>query len=265
MNLLEVLVVAVSLSHVEGNPECDQAQEESTACQANAVATYNAEEVKPTGELGEKWLEIEARRNCRFISSLNTCIDDLVAVCPYMLRAWTNIVLDLLDTVQENQKWDTEKCPGAVALKAKEGKGVDCEAAEAKFSSCHKAAKERFDMMRAGGADGKENFLERKVCNWITEDYEQCLKQRVESNCGYDQEEANKVIVQAIAKIQSTFPEWDSEKCPTTRHVLNQMRQRTVESGVENDKNTRNKSNKIKQSYQLGYALMAGALLTLVS
>ena len=34
MNLLEVLVVAVSLSHVEGNPECDQAQEESTACQA---------------------------------------------------------------------------------------------------------------------------------------------------------------------------------------------------------------------------------------
>ena len=30
------------------------------------------------------------------------------------------------------------------ALKAKEGKGVDCEAAEAEFSSCHKAAKERY-------------------------------------------------------------------------------------------------------------------------
>jgi len=60
-----------------------------------------------------------------------------------MLKTWTNIVLDLLDTVQENRKWDTEKCPGAVALKAKEGKGVDCEAAEAEFSTCHKAAKER--------------------------------------------------------------------------------------------------------------------------
>ena len=34
MNLLEVLVAAVTLSHVEGNPECDQAREESTACQA---------------------------------------------------------------------------------------------------------------------------------------------------------------------------------------------------------------------------------------
>ena len=43
------------------------------------------------------------------------------------------------------------------------------------------------------------------------------------------------------------------------------MRQRTVESGVNDDKNTRNKSNKIKQSYLLGYALMAGALITLVS
>ena len=31
----------------------------------SAVATYTAEEVKPTGELGEKWLEIEAKRNCR--------------------------------------------------------------------------------------------------------------------------------------------------------------------------------------------------------
>ena len=31
----------------------------------SAVATYTAEEVKPSGELGEKWLEIEAKRNCR--------------------------------------------------------------------------------------------------------------------------------------------------------------------------------------------------------
>jgi len=182
-----------------------------------------------------------------------------------MLKTWTNIVLDLLDTVQENRKWDTEKCPGAVALKAKEGKGVDCEAAEAEFSTCHKAAKERFDSMRAGGADGRDNFLERKVCNWITEDYEQCLKKRVQSKCGYEQEEADQVIAQAIDKIQSTFPEWDSEKCPTARHVLTQMRQRTVKPGVENDKNTRNKGNKIKQSSLLGYALMASALITLVS
>ena len=34
-------------------------------------------------------------------------------------------------------------CSSFRALKAKEGKGVDCEAAEAKFSTCHKEAKER--------------------------------------------------------------------------------------------------------------------------
>ena len=93
-------------------------------------------------------------------------------------------------------------------------------------------------------------------------------------------------MIQAIDKIQSTFPEWDSEKCPTARyygnktcgfiqyeniflfdhrHVLTQMRQRTVKPEVENDKNTRNESNKIKQSSLLGYALMASALITLVS
>lgn len=259
MILLGGLLVIVVL--VEGNPECDQAREKSTACQANAVATYSSEEVQPSAELGENWLEIEAKRNCRFISSLNTCIDELVAVCPFLLRTWTNIVLDLLDTVQENEKWDTEKCPGAVALKAKEGKGVDCEAAEAEFSSCHKAAKERFDSQRAGGVDGRDNFLERKVCNWITEDYEQCLMQRVKSNCGYDQEEADQVIAQVIAKIQSNFPDWDSKKCPTANHVLGQ---RADEENIEHGKIARNESNQITLTSNFGFAILANAVIAII-
>ena len=79
----------------------------------------------------------------------------------------------------------------------------------------------RFDAQRAGGVDGRDNFLERKVshsptvsktsrnkvltfpplekvCNWITEDYEQCLMQRVKSNCGYEKEEADQVIAQVL-------------------------------------------------------------------
>jgi len=85
MNLLEVIVVvAVTLSHAEGSPECDQAQEEATACQANAVATYKAEEMKSSGALDDNWLEGAARRDCRFVSRLNTCIDELTAVCPHV-------------------------------------------------------------------------------------------------------------------------------------------------------------------------------------
>ena len=124
------------------------------------MATYTAEEVKPTGELGEKWLvsssdcffgicflfcicqaqpkistnsvtaipyrwawgemawdwgkeELQAvkftqdsltkfhyvylagfwHRSTRFISSLNTCIDELVAVCPYMLKVWYKYII----------------------------------------------------------------------------------------------------------------------------------------------------------------------------
>jgi len=257
MNLLEVLVVVVILRNVEGNPECDQAREEATACQANAVATYKAEEMKSSGELGEKWLEGAARRDCRFVGRLNTCIDELAAVCLHMFKEYTNIVVKFLDTVQENKKWDMEKCPGALALKAKEVKIAGCDAAEAEFFACHEAAKRRLDMLRAEGADGKDNFLERKVCNWITEDYEQCLKQRIESNCGYDQNTADIVTGQAIDKIQSTFPipEWVSEKCPTARNLT---------AKLDWLKDT-NKSNKIKQSSLLGCALMASALIALMS
>ena len=35
----------------------------------SAVATYSSEEVQPSAELEENWLEIEAKRNCRFFSS----------------------------------------------------------------------------------------------------------------------------------------------------------------------------------------------------
>ena len=35
----------------------------------SAVATYTAEEVRPSSDLGERWLEVEAKRNCRFFSS----------------------------------------------------------------------------------------------------------------------------------------------------------------------------------------------------
>ena len=40
-----------------------------TAGYFSAVATYSSEEVQPSAELGENWLEIEAKRNCRFFSS----------------------------------------------------------------------------------------------------------------------------------------------------------------------------------------------------
>jgi len=49
------------------------------------------------------------------------------------------------------------------------------------------------------------------------------------------------------------------------RHVLSQLRQRAVEPGEEDGKNTGNKSNHFKQTSLFGYALMAGALITLIA
>merc|ERR1712106_706979 len=99
------------------------------------MATHESEAVEPTAELGREWLNIDAERNCRLITSLNTCGDDLVA-CPTMLRVWTPMKLDILNklTIRTNKELETLKkfqgtnvdwntiCPDAKAPKAKEDK-----------------------------------------------------------------------------------------------------------------------------------------------
>merc|ERR1719209_1785667 len=120
-SLLRVLVLAVTLRNVEVRAECSQALMEAVACQERAMATHKSEAVEPTDELGREWLDIEAKRNCRLITSLNTCGDDLVA-CPTMLRVWTNMKFDTMKKFQgTNVDWDTI-CPDAKAPKAKEAK-----------------------------------------------------------------------------------------------------------------------------------------------
>ena len=38
------------------------------------------------------------------------------------------------------------------------------------------------------------NIFFSKLCNWITEDYEQCYKPFVQSNCGFEQKKADDLI-----------------------------------------------------------------------
>merc|ERR1712032_1618589 len=95
--LFQVLLVLVCVGNVvNGASNCDKALEESSACQE------------------------------RLITSINTCIDELVAFCPDMLKPVTKSFLKVVDHweelavgYEEDGDWDTEKCPGAVALKAK--------------------------------------------------------------------------------------------------------------------------------------------------
>ena len=39
-----------------------------------------------------------------------------------------------------------------------------------------------------------------KLCNWITEDYEQCFKPFVATNCGFDQSEADDLVAKVDKK-----------------------------------------------------------------
>jgi len=99
-SLLQVLaVVAVALRDVEGNSGCDSALVKAVDCKERAVATHESELAEPL-----------AKRNCRFINSINTCRDELKAVCPSMMRFWTTMNLDVLNKFQ-GTNWDTEKCP----------------------------------------------------------------------------------------------------------------------------------------------------------
>merc|ERR1719385_332775 len=135
LNLLWVLALTVSLRNVEVRAECSQALMEAVACQERAMATHKSEAVEPTVELGREWLDIEAKRNCRLITSLNTCGEDLAA-CPAMLRVWASMKLDAINklTFWTNKEFDTMKkfqgtnvdwdtiCPDAKAPNSKEEK-----------------------------------------------------------------------------------------------------------------------------------------------
>merc|ERR1712181_70588 len=99
--LLGVLVVVVALRNVEGKYGCDSALVKAVDCKDRAMAAYESEQV-----------ELLAKRNCRFISSLKTCRDELKAVCPSMMRFWTTMNLDILNKFQgTNMDWDRKKCP----------------------------------------------------------------------------------------------------------------------------------------------------------
>merc|ERR1711971_724815 len=277
--LVAVLVCVGDVVNAASN--CDEALEESTACQDRAMAAHDADYVEPSVELGKDWLELEARRNCRFITSINTCIDELVAFCPDMLKPVTKSYLGVVDKFEElavgyeeDGDWDTEKCPGAVALKAKKDLELtvtDCLAEVDKFTACSDAGKERRDkwLDTVATGDGRENFAERKLCNLITEDYEQCYKPFVQASCGFEQKTADDLIAKAVDIIHSHFPDWDSQKCPTASHVLSQ-RQKIEEGSVDteaehkikgesegDDLTTGNESSHTKKTSLLGFALMA--------
>jgi len=270
LRILQVLVVVAGVAGVaKGATNCQEALEESSACQERAMAAHDADYIEPTAELGKEWLNIEARRNCRLITKINTCIDELVAFCPDMLKPITKSYLEVVDHLEElavgyeeDGDWDTEKCPGATALKAKKDLELtDCVAEVDKFSACADAGKERRKTWLDAGGDGREHFAERKLCNWITEDYEQCYKPFVATKCGFEQSKADDLVAKTVDVIQSHFPDWDSEKCPTASHVLSQ-RQKNEEGKVaaenesEEDDVVENKSGHTDQTSLFGFVLM---------
>merc|ERR1712032_1334410 len=241
--LFQVLLVLVCVGNVvNAASNCDEALEESSACQERAMAAHDADYVEPSVELGKDWLDLEARRNCRLITSINTCIDELVAFCPDMLKPVTKSFLKVVDHweelavgYEEDGDWDTEKCPGAVALKAKKDLELTDFVAEVdKFTACSDEGKERRNKWLDTGADGRDHFAERKLCNWITEDYEQCYKPFVETKCGFEQKKADNLVANAVDIIQSHFPDWDSQKCPTASHVLSEW-QKNEEGKVDTE------------------------------
>ena len=86
-------------------------------------------------------------------------------------------------------------------------------------------------------------------------------------------------MMQVIDKIQSTLPGWDSKKCPTARYI-GAIKTNVKPNMIQNDffLNHRHvlnlaepvlgkgsKSNQIKETSFLGFALMACALMNLMA
>jgi len=155
---------------------------------------------------------------CDFVTSLASCLADLTSTCPELegtLLKKTKKYLVRMEAATPN--WDQAACPGALALKLKYPT-LDCSNAEREFTQCHAEAYKTYQTELAAGEDGREDFVERKTCNWITDTFQTCHDAMVATRCKTHAELNAMVDVGLhgiLTNLVATQPAWDSSLCPT--------------------------------------------------
>merc|ERR1711970_610064 len=99
----------------------------------------------------------------------------------------------------------------------------ECEQLQAENEKCANEAYQAYTEA-SGKQDGREHFMARKSCNYMTAVLDTCMDKMV-GNCvtqeQLDEQKYTK-IVDLMDKLKQSVKEWDPEKCPPFKRYLEQ-------------------------------------------
>jgi len=126
---------------------------------------------------------------------------------------------------------------GRSSAEEKVVKDIDCVMRMEAVHECRSDAREHYEI-ETDDPDGRADFEERKFCNWMTTAYEDCTKSII-GDC-FDIEEVHfwvdadlKEYFAQVNKTDWQFPNWDSQKCPPFKKMLDRDAANENEEGVE--------------------------------
>jgi len=115
-------------------------------------------------------------------------------------------------------------------------KDADCVVRMEAAHECKSDARAHYDEALEED-DGKPDFQERKFCNWMTDSYETCTSFIV-GNC-FSEEEVNfwvdNDLMNQLEGLEDLYKNWDSQKCPPFRKMLERKALKESSGQVESD------------------------------
>jgi len=102
-----------------------------------------------------------------------------------------------------------------------------CAEVKMQFNQCTRTAHQIYTDAMKKGEDGRPNYRERKVCNYLADAVEDCGNGLVEDECNTEEavtEMKDNQISKVLESIGQTVENFDSCKCPPVKAHLNRMK-----------------------------------------
>merc|ERR1719400_2310060 len=212
--------------------DCAAVQASHGECTTQAYANYQAEWA--AGDDGRPdWV---ARKTCNYLTgSIDVCGNGLMEggcsseeevnrMKDQQMRASLNQVRDNV------HHWDSTKCPPVKAYMQRAGLVAtprpDCARIQEEHKNCTTMAYHNYQAVFALGNDGREHWVARKTCNYLTEAIDVCGDGLLEGGC-MDEEKLAKhkdeQIGKSLERVKSSVDYWDSSKCPPVRTYMQRI------------------------------------------
>jgi len=212
--------------------DCAQVHADHGTCVSGAYADYQAAWAE--GDDGRPdWV---ARKTCNYLTgSIDVCGNGLMEggcsseeevnrMKDQQMRASLNQVRDNV------HHWDSTKCPPVKAYMQRAGLVAtprpDCARIQEEHKNCTTMAYHNYQAVFALGNDGREHWVARKTCNYLTEAIDVCGDGLLKDGCMTEDtlaKQKDKQVSASLQRVKGQVESWDSTKCPVVRTYLEHL------------------------------------------